>query len=276
MTAHAWPKAPLKDAASPASFTLAYHAVPREESDYLYDVSSRRFEEHLGYFLGLAGKSGNFESPLITFDDGHRSQIENALPLLGTARSKAIFFVVPGLAGKSNAAMGWAQIKSLMREGHSVQSHSWSHRALTLCSDEELEHELRHSREELECRLGERVTSISVPGGRWDRRVTRFCAVAGYETLFHSDPWSRVRRLDGVTVRGRLMVTNRMTGRTIAEYSRNKYLARLIRRADRKLKEAIRTMMGDQRYHLLWRKLARFEAEDGIELNTSAGGSEPS
>ena len=54
------------------------------------------------------------------------------------------------------------------------------------------------------------VEEISVPGGRWNRRVIKACADAGYRQVYVSDPWV-AESMFGTQVIGRFMVRRTTT-----------------------------------------------------------------
>jgi peptidoglycan/xylan/chitin deacetylase (PgdA/CDA1 family) len=246
---------------------LAYHEV-MPESNYAYCVTSAAFAEHLCLFDSLA-KSGTPGSAVrITFDDGEQSQYHNALPLLAAHGISATYFVTPGLIGTAAKFLGWDELKALQNAGHSIQSHGWSHKFLSFCSEHELSHELSASKQILEDKLGASVEEISVPGGRWNRRVIEASALAGYKRVYVSDPWVAAK-MSGVEVIGRFMV-RRTT--TIAE------LQKIVRQDSRTLwklrmrsqiRQSIVGLMGDDLYHRVWCRLTGYnEFEAARQQNT--------
>jgi peptidoglycan/xylan/chitin deacetylase (PgdA/CDA1 family) len=141
--------------------------------------------------------------------------------------------------------------------GHSIQSHGWSHKFLTFCSETELTNELRISKQSLEENLGNTVEEISVPGGRWNRRVLQACAAAGYRRVYVSDPWVETE-IGGMKIIGRFMV-RRTT--TIAELE--KIVAKdpgtlLKLRLRSQLRGGLVSMLGDSLYHRLWCRLTGY------------------
>src|ERR1700739_1183263 len=126
-----------------SNMVLAYHEV-MPESNYAYCVTWEAFAEQLRLLDSLK-KSKSLDAQ-ITFDDGEQSQFHNALPLLAQHGVKATYFVTPGLIVTAAKFLGWDDLKALSAAGHSVQSHGWSHKFLTFCSEEELDHELRASK----------------------------------------------------------------------------------------------------------------------------------
>src|ERR1700704_947258 len=204
---------------------VAYHEI-MSESNYAYCVTSSAFVEHLRLFTSMAKDSGQNSSAHITFDDGEQSQLHSALPLLSENRISATYFVTPGLIGTAAKFLGWDELKQLQSAGQSIQSHGWSHKFLTFCSNEELIHELRTSKEMLEDKLEASVQEISVPGGRWNNKVIAACASAGYKRVYVSEPWV-ANTIFGVELIGRFMVRRTTTTaelRKIAEKDRSALL----------------------------------------------------
>jgi peptidoglycan/xylan/chitin deacetylase (PgdA/CDA1 family) len=236
------------------NMVLAYHEV-MPESNYAYCVTSEAFAEQLRLLESLR-KTKSLDAQ-ITFDDGERSQLHNALPFLAQHGFKATYFVTPGLIGTATKFLGWDDLKALQAAGHSVQSHGWSHKFLTFCSEAELTHELRASKQSLEDNLGSTVEEISVPGGRWNRRVLQACAAAGYRRVYISDPWVEAE-IGGVEVIGRFMV-RRTTAVAELEKIVAKDAATLRKlRLRSQIREGFVGMLGDSLYHRLWCRLTGY------------------
>jgi peptidoglycan/xylan/chitin deacetylase (PgdA/CDA1 family) len=241
-------------AAAAQEMVLAYHEI-MPESDYAYCVPRDRFAGQLAMLNVLNGHEG--VPARVTFDDGEQSQAQNAGPLLKERGIAVTYFVNPGLLGTEAKFLRWAQLKELQAAGHSVQSHGLSHKFLTGCSKEELAQEVGVAREMLEDKLGSAVEEISMPGGRWDKRVIEACARAGYKRVFVSEPWIDAE-VAGVHVIGRFMV-RRTT--TLAE------LEKMVRQDARalwrmKMRAAVRRrvvgIVGDGLYHRLWCRLTGY------------------
>ena len=236
---------------APGQAVLAYHEV-MPESNYSYCVTEGDFAGHLDLVRSCGAAAAK-----ITFDDGEQSQMRYAGPLLAKHGLQATYFITPGLIGTAEKFLDWSQLRELQIAGHSIQSHGWSHRFLPACADKELEYELTASKPALEDRLGRAVEEISIPGGRWNNRVLRACAACGYKRVYISQPW--IVALDsGVSVIGRFMV-RRTT--TLAEL---KNMIEMDRRTLHRLKvrsqvrSALVSVLGDDRYHRLWRRLTGY------------------
>lgn len=118
----------------------------------------------------------------LTFDDGHVSNHDLALPILCEHGFKATFFITAGFIG-SGLTMNWAQIRALHAAGMEIGSHTLTHRPPSTLSDEELRQELVKSRQILEDGLGAPVTSISSPTGFFNPRMRAIAREVGYKAL---------------------------------------------------------------------------------------------
>jgi peptidoglycan/xylan/chitin deacetylase (PgdA/CDA1 family) len=232
---------------------LAYHEV-MPETNYSYCVPLRQFKDQLG-ILSHGSEAG--AGALVTFDDGELSQMEIAAPLLLEFGIKATYFVTPGLIGTARKFLGWEQLRQLQAAGHSVQSHGWSHKFLTACDDRGLKHELTMSRQTLEDRLGDRVEEISIPAGRWNARVLRACAAAGYQRVYVSEPWIATEMF-GLKVLGRFMVRNTTSLQQFERIVRGDRATLRKMKMRFQIRRGILNLVGDDRYHRLWCRLTGY------------------
>jgi hypothetical protein len=116
---------------------------------------------------------------------------------------------------------------------------------------------LTMSRQTLEDRLGARVEEISIPGGRWDARVLRACAEAGYRRVYVSEPWIATEMF-GVKVLGRFMVRNTTSLQQFERIVRgDKALLRKMKMRFQ-IRRGIVNLVGDDRYHRLWCRLTGY------------------
>lgn len=244
---------------------LAYHEV-MPESSYAYCVTSASFAEQLRLLESLKNtKSFNAQ---ITLDDGEQSQFHDALPVLTDYEFKATYFVTPGLIGTAAKFLGWNELRALQAAGHSVQSHGWSHKFLTFCSEAELSHELRASKQSLEDNLGNAVEEISVPGGRWDPRVLYASAAAGYRRVYVSDPWVETE-IGGVEVIGRFMVRRTTTIAELKKIVAKDPGALRKLRLRSQVRESLVDVLGDNLYHRLWCRLTGYNDFEAARQHAS-------
>jgi peptidoglycan/xylan/chitin deacetylase (PgdA/CDA1 family) len=236
---------------------LAYHRIAPKRSSYLYSISSDQLDAHLKVVAELrdAGQGADLSTE-VTFDDGHRSNYVYGRELLQKHSVKAIFFVTAGWMGSQDGFMNWPELREVASLGHSVQSHGWSHRVLTQCSQPDLLQELQRSREVIEDQLNSPVESISVPHGRWNNRVLGACAAAGYRRVYVSDPWLPFQIREGVELVGRYMVRRSIQARALRRLLERDRTYVLLLRSQHVLKETVRRLVGYRVYRALWSALA--------------------
>jgi peptidoglycan/xylan/chitin deacetylase (PgdA/CDA1 family) len=245
---------------------FTYHKIILEDSKYLYHVTAAEFGKHLGFISKTAADSSNVSKPAVSFDDGHRSDYEQAFPILDSANIKATFFILAGCVGREANYISWEQARQMANSGHCVASHGWSHKILTQCTPAELQREIADSKREIEDRLGVEVNSISAPGGRWNSRVSEACENAGYRYFYHSNPWAHPRSLNTLKIRGRHMVTGHMGVEELHKLHTTSGAQRIAKSALYLAKDGLRSALGDKLYHKIWCRLANWNPEEGMEV----------
>lgn len=241
---------------------LLYHELRAGGSRYSYVIDTELFALHVELFARLrtADVAGGARlRPEVTFDDGHLSNFELAAPILESHRMTALFFITVGWTGTKAGYMGWDELRALHAAGHTIGAHGWSHTLLTHCDEDGLRQELEGAKRALEDGLGTAVTTISLPGGRYNRRVLAACAAAGYAQVFTSEPRAEAMPL-GATV-GRLNIR----GNAQVEWMERLLdpasgVLQGLERQDR-MKAAAKRVLGDRLYARLWALANRQESE---------------
>jgi len=141
---------------------------------------------------------------LITFDDGYRDNLENALPILQHHGYPAVIFVPIGFLdgdrplpheemlralGVRNETVGWDELAALEAGGIRVESHGIGHRPVSELEPAAAAREIALSKLRLEERLGRRVDAYAfVKGSLADYRPEHVSLVqqAGYALGFTS------------------------------------------------------------------------------------------
>jgi peptidoglycan/xylan/chitin deacetylase (PgdA/CDA1 family) len=242
----------------PDRLYLLYHELRPNRSDYSYVVETGQFEKHADLFLRLRRaekESGLY--PEITFDDGHISNFEFALPILQSRAIKAWFFITTGWTGQKLRYMGWSELRALQQAGQHIGAHGWSHALLTHCDHSQLQKELLEARLTLEDNLGASITTMSLPGGRSNQRVLAACRDAGYTQIFTSIPKAEPQPA-GQTV-GRLNIRGDMTIDWIAKLFEPESGVLSSLRRQHQIKSTAKTLLGDRLYEKLWALLNRHE-----------------
>ena len=243
---------------------LLYHELRPSVSRYSYVVETAEFERHLQLFLQLrqSGKPGLW--PEVTFDDGHESNFTSAFPLLQSNAIQALFFITVGWTDRRSGYMGWQQLRALHDAGQLIGAHGWTHTLLTHCGQRDLLTELNKAKMVLEDKLGTPITSMSLPGGRYNRRILDACQEAGYTRIFTSIPKAESEPA-GLTV-GRVNVRGDMQLERISKLLQpeSNILSGMERQY--RMKSAAKTLLGDQLYEKFWAVMNRKEAANEEEV----------
>jgi peptidoglycan/xylan/chitin deacetylase (PgdA/CDA1 family) len=143
-------------------------------------------------------------SVLITFDDGYRDNLENAVPVLREHGYPAVMFVPIGYLddtrplpheerlatrGLVNRTLDWEELAELEGSGIRVESHGISHRPLADLEIDEAAREITISKLRLEEKLGRPVQAFAyAKGAEADYGPVHISLVdqAGYEVAFTS------------------------------------------------------------------------------------------
>jgi len=114
-------------------------------------------------------------SALITFDDGYRSMLTTALPLLQELGLPSVLFVPTDYVGKSNSfdsglepdemLCDWDELRELHQAGVAIQSHAASHRRFSKVDLVQQRTELLRSKAAIEAEVGAQVSTIAFPYG---------------------------------------------------------------------------------------------------------------
>jgi peptidoglycan/xylan/chitin deacetylase (PgdA/CDA1 family) len=226
-------------------------------------IDTEKFSRHVDLFAQMRKAENGGLWPEITFDDGHLSNYEYAMPALLSRGLIARFFITVGWTESRPGYMGWRELRALHESGQIVGAHGWSHTLLTQCSPQKLDKELRSTRLLLEEKLGTSITTMSLPGGRYNQRVLAACRQAGYKQIFTSIP--KAEAVPSGLMVGRLNVRRDMT----VEWFRNLLQpgSGTLRGLERQyaIKEAAKRLLGDRLYEKLWGLLNRRERDRSAE-----------
>lgn len=126
------------------------------------------------------------KSLLITFDDGHQSDLIVAAPELARRNLHAIFFIVWSYLGRPGY-LGRDQVLALRADGFEIGSHGLTHTRLTQISPAEASNEMLESKSRLEDLLQEPIAALALPCGHYNDAVLEAAWAAGYRRIMTSD-----------------------------------------------------------------------------------------
>lgn len=172
---------------------LESHAPAREKKFW---VPQAQFHEELSHIRSMGFSTallkemwspavpanGSGSKVIITFDDGLVSAHRVAFPTLQEVGARAEFFLNTSTIGKEGY-LSWQQIEEMQKWGMSFQSHSHDHVDLTRSSGEELERQLKVSKEALEDQLGVPVNFLAAPFGALNSTVVDCALRLGYQAV---------------------------------------------------------------------------------------------
>jgi len=195
----------------PKGLILCYHSV--DDDPCLLSIDTPTFEIQMNLLKSQGYQSVSLgqmvdhlegRSPLparsvcITFDDGYKSVLEKAFPILKRCGFGASVFLPTDFIGRTSEwlrenrnpefdslipelpLMTWDEIRDLSKEGFLFESHTCSHPDLTKLSDREIEREFKESREIIREETGQKSEFLCYPYGFLNERVANLTWVHGY------------------------------------------------------------------------------------------------
>ena len=184
---------------------LAYHDLAVQAKGRMV-MGAKGFEEQMRYlknqgfhvltlkefveFVSLARQLPK-KSVLITFDDGYKSFLRFAYPVLKELGFSATLFIYTDYVANGGNAFTWPELKKLSEEGFFVQAHSKSHGDMVRANnesaaeyDKRLEAELVQPKALFQKNLGYAPDILAYPYGRQDDAVVRRTKERGYAVAF--------------------------------------------------------------------------------------------
>ncbi|MBY9067944.1 polysaccharide deacetylase family protein [Hyphomonas sp. WL0036] len=138
-------------------------------------------------------RTGGGEKDLaITFDDGLRSVLTNAVPILEEYSLPWTFFPVSEWSDGRHPfgedfVLTWQDIEAMLKSGAEMGSHSATHPNFAQIGRDQMVDELAGSRELFSKRLGFAPETFAIPfgqSGNWTAEAANIAREAGYTTIF--------------------------------------------------------------------------------------------
>ena len=170
---------------------LLYHSISNDNSPMSLNINF--FENQMRYLKNNGFETVDFneidpnlkskKQIIITFDDGYKDILNNALPILKKYNFKATSFFVTNLIGQNNSwdvkkksyikkeIMNPSDILQWISSGMHIGSHSHNHVDLTKISEEKLLYELEFSKKFLEDKFDNKNNIFCYPYGKVNENV---------------------------------------------------------------------------------------------------------
>jgi len=180
---------------------LCYHSFGQPEWG-LNDISVERFRQQLEASLAagytfvpasqIARTGGGADEIALTFDDGARSVLSVAAPILRSYGIPFSVFVISqwcdGTGGPGpGSTLAWHDVVRLADLGAEIGNHSASHPDFDRLSQDEMTDEIGSAKEAIERHTGIRTTSFAIPlgqSGNWTAKASDIVRQLGYDLVY--------------------------------------------------------------------------------------------
>jgi len=183
---------------------LVYHNISAQDKGKLsiaartFDAQIRQLHDEGFQAISLADfvafTTGRRQLPrksvLLTFDDGYKSFVQYARPILKDYGFGATLFVYSDFIG-AGSGLAWQELRTLSEQGYDVQAHSKSHANLRRKEGESeaayakrIEAELAYPLTLYKKNLSRPVDALAYPYGEMDDELVPFVAKYGYTVAF--------------------------------------------------------------------------------------------
>ncbi|MGV7219895.1 MAG: polysaccharide deacetylase family protein [Nitrospinales bacterium] len=213
---------------------LTFHSI--DKSNSILSYSSGMFEQLLNALaksdlpicdLDSLLSSDNQRGVALTFDDGMRSVLTSALPILKDHGAPAHLFLTSGFISSKESdsrqpeqpskfeMLNWREVESLHSEGIIIESHTANHPDLRKLTKQELEQECLSADDIIEKRIGRRPKYFAYPFGYYNASVKEFtggiykaCMTTELSPLKNHGDKAKLPRLDSYYLRNPLLFEN--------------------------------------------------------------------
>lgn len=165
------------------AYAHAYNWGMKKGRDGNPAQAGQQFDEMLPKYEALYLGDTSKKDIYLTFDNGYENgYTAQILDVLKKHQAPATFFVT-GHYLKSVPEL----VKRMVKEGHIVGNHSWTHPDMTVLTDEAIKSELRKVKEETERLTGKKTMNyLRPPRGVFNERTMKVAKQEGYYHIFWS------------------------------------------------------------------------------------------
>lgn len=171
------------------AYLLNFHGlgeppVPIPDDERPYWISPSDFDSIL---CALSDFEDEFKTSIeLTFDDGNKSDLELAVPLLKKHNRRAVFYVCGGRIGKTGY-LDNADIQALLDAEMEIGSHGMDHVKWNSCSSNDLETEIVTARQKLQDAAKSEILKAAIPFGAYNSNVIKFLKKTNWNAVYSSD-----------------------------------------------------------------------------------------
>jgi peptidoglycan/xylan/chitin deacetylase (PgdA/CDA1 family) len=218
-----------------------------------YTVSVPEWEAHLEALsrgarvvdpLAALGGAGGV---VLTFDDGERTVLTEALPRMAARGFTGALFVTTAWLGRPGYLLP-GDLRAFRDAGWVVGSHGHTHRFLSTLGDGDLRDELAASRDRLAALLGEAPRHLALPGGRGSPRVDAAARALGLAFTWTSEPGANAAFPRDAGVR-RTAIRRGIDPDRFRRLAAGDPIAHLADRLGMGARGLVRRAVGEERYH---------------------------
>lgn len=145
----------------------------REEMKYLSD-SGYKTATLTELFYNVPDKR-----VVLTFDDGYKDVVDNALPALKEFGFRGVVFIIVDRVGQPGY-LGWGDLERLNQEGWEIGSHTLNHPELAREPEPIQRKQIFESKKILEDGLDIKIEYFCYPAGRYNEMTINLVKEAGY------------------------------------------------------------------------------------------------
>ncbi|TQM24288.1 polysaccharide deacetylase family protein [Microbacterium kyungheense] len=186
------------DRARPGGRILCYHSVGQPAWG-VNDVAPQRFRQQIeaaleaGYRFvpasELARTGGGPRDLSLTFDDGLKSVLATAAPILASYDIPFSVYVVSGWSedGLDGNALSWGEVTRLAELGAEIGNHSATHPDFSRIDKEQARQEIAGAEALIEKRTGIRTSAFAIPwgqSGNWPSHAHETARELGYDVIY--------------------------------------------------------------------------------------------
>lgn len=178
---------------------LCYHSVGND--GWRFSTKVKEFESHIqtlkkNYPVMEIDKllKSKFGGVTISFDDGYKNLLTNAVPLLKKHQINPVLFMLgnPNLANREELdndlpLLTLDDVKALHKKGWSIGFHTMTHPDISSLADHELNEEVVEGKKITEKKLGFILDYFAYPKGFHSHKVVQYIKRAGFKAAFTVD-----------------------------------------------------------------------------------------